>query len=482
MGTLAIVGAGCSGTLVALQLLIRHAPAGTRILLFERRGRFGPGLAYSTPHPEHRLNVPASAMSAFPDRPDHFVEWARGRDPRVRDGDFLPRRLYGAYLAELLEHGERVGRERGVVLERESESVCALRRPGKGGGLWIETAAGGAVSVDAAVLALGNLPRPPATDSFAALRGCPALVVDPWAPGALDCPADEPVLLVGTGLTMYDVAVALASAGHRAPIHAVSRRGLVPRTHRPVAAGATAAPVDPCTLRDWPRSALGLLRRLRAELAAAAERGCDWRDALAALRAGTPALWQSLPLREQRRFLEHLRPFWDVHRHRAAPQTAAIVRALRASGQLEILAGRVTACRPDASGGRLRVSLRLRRGGVRHLSVARGIDCIGPCAELARSAEPLVRQLLAHGLARPDPLGLGFATDADGALLDAEGRADGRLFTLGPLRRGELWECTAVPEIRVAAERLAMRLARVGPPIPDRAPARSSRGTRRTAW
>ena len=476
MGTLAIVGAGCSGTLVAVQLLSRHAPAGTRILLFERRGSFGPGLAYSTPHPEHRLNVPASAMSAFPDRPDHFVEWARARDPRVRGSDFLPRRLYGAYLAELLDCSERVGRERGVVLERESVSVCALRRPGEGGGLWIETAAGGAVSVDAAVLALGNLPRPPADGSFAALRGSPRLVADPWAPGALDCPPDEPVLLVGTGLTMYDVAVALASAGHRAPIHAVSRRGLVPRAHRPVAAGAAAAPIDPCALRDWPRSALGLLRRLRTELAAAAERGCDWRDALASLRAGTPALWQSLPLRERRRFLEHLRPFWDVHRHRAAPQTAAIVRALRASGQLEILASRVTACRPEASGKRLRVSLRLRRGGERHLSVSRWIDCTGSCADLEQSAEPLVRQLLAHGLARPDPLGLGFATDADGALLDAEGRADGRLFTLGPLRRGELWECTAVPEIRVAAERLAMRLACVAPRIPHRAPARSGRG------
>lgn len=274
-------------------------------------------------------------------------------------------------------------------------------------------------------------------------------------------------MLVGTGLTMYDVAVALALAGHRAPIHAVSRRGLVPRAHRPAPAPFLAASTERSDPRDWPRSALGLLRRLRAELAAAAERGCDWRDVLASLRAGTPALWQSLPLRERRRFLEHLRPFWDVHRHRAAPRTAAVVRALREAGQLEILAGRVTACRPEAS-GRLHVSLRLRRGGERQLSVARWIDCTGPCTELARSADPLVRQLLAHDLARPDPLGLGSATNADGALRDAEGRTDDRLFTLGPLRRGELWECTAVPEIRVAAERLAMRLARAFPRISDR--------------
>ena len=59
---------------------------------------------------------------------------------------------------------------------------------------------------------------------------------------------------------------------------------------------------------------------------------------------------------------------------------------------------------------------------------------------------------------RPHPLALGLDTAADGAVRDARGRASETLFALGPLRRGELWESTAVPEIRAQAHALARHL------------------------
>ncbi|HWY24061.1 MAG TPA: hypothetical protein VNX47_04035, partial [Nevskia sp.] len=57
-----------------------------------------------------------------------------------------------------------------------------------------------------------------------------------------------------------------------------------------------------------------------------------------------------------------------------------------------------------------------------------------------------------------DALGLGLLTDAQGALLDRDGQASTWLYTLGPARKGQLWETTAVPEIRVQAQALARRL------------------------
>jgi uncharacterized NAD(P)/FAD-binding protein YdhS len=60
--------------------------------------------------------------------------------------------------------------------------------------------------------------------------------------------------------------------------------------------------------------------------------------------------------------------------------------------------------------------------------------------------------LLDAGLAAPGPLGLGLATDPDG-------RCSEGVYALGALRRGELWETTAVPEIRVQADAIAATIA-----------------------
>lgn len=453
--TLAIIGAGCSGTLVAIHLLRRFADPGTRILLFERRGVFGPGLAYGKAHSDHRLNVPAGGMSAFPDQPDDFLDWARRCVPSATRSCFLPRRLYGAYLGALLEEAERQGLGRGVVLERCSQAATEFRRVA-GGRLGVETASGSVEPCDAIVLALGNLPPAGAAGRWPLLARSDRFIADPWATGALAIRSDEPVLLLGTGLTMIDVAVALDAAGHSAPISGVSRRGLVAQPHR--------SDLDPRrprrrprNIESWPTSALGLLRSLRREIECASAEGYDWRDVMASLRHDTPRLWESLSVREQRRFLEHLRPWWDAHRHRSAPEPAATVAAMRSEGRLEVLAGRVVG--HEEVDGVMRLALRLRDGSSRAVAAARVIDCTGPCCDVTKAADPLLSSLLDQGLGRPDPLRLGLDTDWDGALIDRAGDVQPRLFTLGPLRKGTLWECTAVPEIRVQAAQLAERIA-----------------------
>jgi uncharacterized NAD(P)/FAD-binding protein YdhS len=258
------------------------------------------------------------------------------------------------------------------------------------------------------------------------------------------------VLLVGTGLTMVDTVLSLAERNHEGRIHALSRHGLLPHVHRPgVAVGRSVEFPQPLRIR-------AILRALRREARSARE-VADWRGVVDALRPRTASLWRDLPEPERRRFLRHLRSFWDVHRHRMAPGVYETLEQLQRAGLLRVHAARVRSFRLMDGGW---VEARVRpRGLAREVTfrVQHVINCTGPDASIARG-HPLLRGLLEAGLVRADALGLGLATDADGALLDAEGRASGVLFTLGPLRRGDLWESTAIPEIRVQALALARRL------------------------
>ena len=106
-----------------------------------------------------------------------------------------------------------------------------------------------------------------------------------------------------------------------------------------------------------------------------------------------------------------------------------------------------------------------RRGSraTEELRVGKVINCTGPDTDLARVDDPLVRSLRDGGLVRPDELGLGLDTDDEGRVLDREGRASSRLCLVGPLRKGLLWENTAVPELRVEARRMAELLGGLGP-------------------
>ncbi len=447
--TIAIVGAGFCGTTVAVNLLRASPAAVGRILLVERVERQIGGVAYSTTSGSHTLNVPAGRMSAFEDDPDDFLRFVRASDPSLTGGSFVPRRTYGEYLAMRLEEARdastppliRVAGEVGAIAEETSSATLTL-------------ADGRVLDVDQAVLAIGNFPPadPPVAggdEVYASLR----YARDPWSPDALELDRREDVLLLGTGLTMCDVALALRDLDHAGRIHAVSRRGLLPQPHR-VSALPPPHLDSPSDLEVWPDTAIGMLRALRSEVRDKAADAVDWREVVTSIRADTPMLWQRLDVDERRRFLERLRPYWETHRHRSSPETALAVESLIASGALAVIAGRVERYAEEADA----VVVTLRRRGVtsvEELRVGKVINCTGPDTDLARVNDPLVQNLRDGGLIRPDPLGLGLDTDEDGRLLRADGRPSERLFLVGPLRKGLLWENTAVPELRVEARRMA---------------------------
>ena len=449
--TLAIVGAGFCGTTVATNLLRLSSPGVRRILLVERDERPIGGVAYRTGFASHTLNVPAGRMSAFQDDPDDFLRYVRRREPSLTGGSFVPRRDYGAYLANALEEARR--RSAVPLLRVAGEAVGIAVADGRA---TLALRDGRAVAADRVVLATGNFPpaNPPVENEgfYASLR----YARDPWASDALEAERDEDVLLLGTGLTMCDIALALRDLDHRGRIHAVSRRALLPQPHR--ASTRPPAHLDPpADLGTWPDTALGMLRGLRREARARAEVSVDWREVVTSIREATPALWQRLDIAERKRFLDRLRPYWETHRHRSSPETAFAVESLIEEGRLSVTAGRVTRYAEDEEG--VDVTIGGRLGATRELRVGKVINCTGPDTDLTRVDDPLVQALRRDGLIRPDELGLGLGSDDRGRLLDASGRPSERLFLVGPLRKGLLWENTAVPELRVEARRMAELLA-----------------------
>ena len=402
-------------------------------MLIDGSGRMARGVAYSTVESAHLLNVRAEGMSALAGEPDHFTKRFEAEGGHRRG--FAQRRFFATYLGEILQEAVTSGWTEPV----EATAVAGCRR----GDDWrVSFADGSTIDADALVLAVGNQ-EPEALRAFEGIGA--RFVRNPW--GEVSRAAVQELaatggaaLLVGTGLTMVEIVLSLDAAGHRGRIVALSRRGLAPRGH----ADFEPAPIEASGLPRGLRRMFRWLRRRSAEV--------GWRAAVDSLRPHSHCLWQTFSHEEQERFLRHARPWWDVHRHRIAPEVAEIMANTVAEGRLEIVAGRVLAA-SDASDG-IEVEYR-RRGSLepKRETFAYAFNCTGPLHSIARSKDPLLRSLLDAGEVKPDHLGIGLE-------IDGTCRAGEHLWAMGPLTKGRYWEIIAVPDIREQAAEVANDIAR----------------------
>jgi uncharacterized NAD(P)/FAD-binding protein YdhS len=426
-----------------------------RIHLIERSPRFGRGLAYSTGNLNHLLNVPTSRMSAFHDRPSDFLDWLR-QDGRLSSGSvtpdcFVARQVFGDYVRHQLKEEFRRAMGRGGRLLLTRGEVLDLHAARYGLTLRIDRER--QVEADIAVLAVGNFPPEPPPIADRSFYDSDRYRPDPWAPEALAGldPAD-PVLLIGTGLTMVDTAISLLDRGHAGAIHALSRRGLLPRRH-----AAAPSPAAALIERPLPTTVAGLTRALRNEAEEVAACGGDWRTVIDGLRPTTQDLWQAMPPGERSRFVRHMRPWWDVHRHRIPPAVADRIDDAIGRGQLIFAATRIRQMQAEADGAT--ITHRPRRSATDHrLFVRRVINCSGPACDYERIADPLIRNLLDRGDIRPDPLRLGLDVSSLCALRNRRGEIWQRFYAVGPVTRPAFWEVTSVPDIRRQCETLAVHL------------------------
>lgn len=442
-----IVGGGAAGAAVFCAVLARQ-PAGC-VHWVTGEGEPGRGIAYATPDPLHLLNVPAGGMGLVPGEDGAFADFAADRCPGTTALDFLPRSLFGDFVRARLDACTAAAGTAGAVFAVHPHRAVRVVPDAQGYRVRLDT--GHTLAAAQVVLAPGALaPRPLPGVSAEAVAGG-RYVVDPWQP--IDPPAPpRRVVVVGTGLTAVDLLLSAAARWPDAALVAVSRHGRLPFPH----------PVRPAG--PWPGqqalndrlAACGSLRGMLGAVREAVRHGGSWQAVVDGLRPATPALWRRLPPAEQRRFLRHLRWLWEAARHRMAPANAGAIATLQAQGRLQVVAGRVQSVVGTAP---VRVSVS-ERGTGRPLVLRADLVLQATGLDLAvgMAGDPMLAALLEDGLAQPDPLRLGLRADPDGRLLDAAGRPQPALHAIGSLLRGVSWECTAMPEIRNAAARLAQRL------------------------
>jgi uncharacterized NAD(P)/FAD-binding protein YdhS len=449
-----VVGAGAAGALAALHLVIAATRRSTAltVTLVDPADRWGRGVAYGTGDATHQLNVPASGMSALPDDPSHYVRW-RQRQQAPDAGDayaFTARRDYGRYLDDTLCDALALSQHAAVRHLRCRATGIDRRRQD----LSVRTDDGRELLADAVVVAPGLL-APGVQWAPSALRESPFFVADPWAPGALDVvrrdhagPAD--VLLVGTGLTMVDVTLAVTDSRSRADrvVHAISRGGRLPKRHAP-------APVQPVVpdISDWGATLVELRDRVTAHLESARRLTGDWRPGLDGLRGHTAALWERLDDADRLEFLAVDARDWNVLRHRIPPRSADALSVLECADRLLLGRAAVEDVTPLTTGG---LAARLDDGSIREVGWV--VNCTGPRIDIRELADPFLHDLLrpraGGALGVVATAGMGVRTRV-GRLVGGLGNAETPLWTLGSLRRGELWESIAVPEIRTQAQALA---------------------------
>ncbi len=425
-----IIGFGFSGLMVATHLVRQAAPGGIIYIIaddFSARG-----MAYGTGDTAHLLNVTAGRMGAFPDAIDGFYAWmqtangalAKQRWKLTQDyapTEFVPRALYGEYLADIWRRTQEAAAERGVMLKLVETRATRVRTEG---GLAILTARGDAIAVEAAVLAIGN-----ETKAIAWQAEGTQVIQTPWAEGALAGAAQwaSPVMLVGAGLTAVDTVMSLRAAGYTGEIIATSRHGNWPAAHA-LRASHFEFQKDELFAQKNLRALLHYVRQQIAETG-------DWRAVIDGLRPHTQTLWQKFSARDQQRFIARLMPLWNVHRHRMAAEIAA-----QLAGDAKL---RLEACK--------NIAARIAELRPSHL-----INCTGSVLRATESRNPLMKQLLADHVVEPHGNGIGVAVDPS---CRAWGSAHPQLYVVGTWMTGQLLESTAVPELRVQAAAVAKQIA-----------------------
>ncbi len=466
----AVVGGGFTGAVFAIHLS-RMAERRLDIAIVEPRDRLGRGVAYDTADPDHRLNGPLPVHFVYPDAPEQLPGWyiERGgpaRDPEARAADgniYMRREDFGRYVEEQLR-AHMDGNASGSRIRHIQSHVLAARQTSNGYRLALND--GQTLSAKLTILAVGY-DRPHAPPPFdGAISNHIGFFADPWDTARIrETPADARVLLLGTAQTASDVIAVLLRSGHKGPIAAISRHGLRPRRRPAAAAGPppdvmgrvvrsvslfTAAHGRHTTVRS-------LLRTLRSEARRAEAAGGAWFEPFGDLRDSVWDLWPALPLVEKRRFLRHLRVWYDVHRFQLPPQIEMRIAEAEDTGQLSFEAAFCVSAACD--GSVLSVTLRRRGSGERHRkSFDAIVNCTGPRMRPDRSTNLFVATLAARGYATPHPVGIGFCVDDECRAIGAGGRADPHLRIVGPLTYGAFAD-------QQGAAFIALRLYRIMPDI-----------------
>jgi uncharacterized NAD(P)/FAD-binding protein YdhS len=444
MQRVVIIGGGLSGTLLVIYLLrINRQPLD--IIVIDKNPPGTLGVAYSTDEDFHLLNVPAGKMSVFPDKPDDFLNWLKASGYSYHGGSFVPRRIYKKYIQNLLASELSATRtiSRYTFIQEKALDIHAGERL-----LMLES--GRMIPFDKLVLAIGNFNPAGLPIADKSYLDHPAYFGSGWDHHLFGNVGENmKILILGTGLTMVDTVLTLKRRQHFGSIIALSTHGLTPMAYRESI---------PYPISDLPShsitTCLKALTIVNSHIKKAKQQGVSWHSVIDAVRPFTQQIWRNLPVTEKRIFMEHVRHIWGVARHRMPLECAHELYELIKQELLSIVAGRIRSIRENSA--IFSVEYQQRQTGKKiSIEVDLIINCMGPEQNYRKLQDALIRNLLRRSLIRTDELQQGIDCTPEGVIINEKGVPSSWLYTIGPPMKGILWEITSVPEIRIAALKLA---------------------------
>ncbi len=313
----AIIGCGLSGLLVLHNIVhnYQNHNSSLKIRVFDNSPSFPKGTAYSTKSFNHLLNVRADGMGiTFLDRVD-FLIWLKKKGYQYQKNDFVPRKIFGNYLEEVLLQTRKKAEEKNIILEIERKEVENLKVTNNQ--FLIE-----GELYDHCVLATGSKMKN-SPNNF-------------WNLELEKFINDSEIHILGCGLTAIDAVVSLHEMNYSGKIFLHSRRGKLPQVHKILP--TSDSPKIPLELED----ALLPLSKIFNKFTQACKKSENWRATFDSFRPITQKFWSSLSLEKKQRFLRHCFRMWNIHRHRCPESQFKIVEKLIASERLFLAKGTIT--------------------------------------------------------------------------------------------------------------------------------------------
>jgi uncharacterized NAD(P)/FAD-binding protein YdhS len=423
---IAIVGGGASGALTALHLASKFGER-VEISIFEKTDApLGAGRAYANPNPEYLLNVPVEKMGYQVTDPGDFSKWVNVHHPEAAQDPHFPfvaRAWYLEYLNGKISRLSGLKRITGEVRLASYEKKKWKLKTERGFQDFYDAvfvATGYEERLDPEVFKLGD-------------KKVRSLIFQPYEKPAEKLRPKDDVIVVGAGLTAFDVWRNFRQAGRLGKVTLISRHGLIPTAH------LKSAPVNP-PLKAVPNlsgmTSLQILRVLRAIHRSSVLSLPETADQV---RTQTSRIWGGWDENEKSRFLKHLARYWEIIRHRLPGTILEDWNAEVSSQSAALMKGKILQIKSSPHGVAVKVknydeTLNLKASAV---ILASGF----------RTDQESLRFKIPQGLVQKCPFGFGFRKI----------RAPG-LWFVGPASKTEFWEVTAVPDIRVQLARFMKEL------------------------
>jgi uncharacterized NAD(P)/FAD-binding protein YdhS len=447
-----IIGGGFSGTM-SVRHLVEQKKCKLSILIYNSNQDFSRGVAYNPESSNLLLNVVAGKMSAFPDKPNHFVEWClvneigETNSIDLLKGSFLPRLTYGKYLSDVWFETQEIAVKNGHELNLIAEKAIEIERYEDKYKIYSQARIEFAEYI---ILATGNeLPGNPSLKNNDFFKSN-LYQQNPWRIDFSKINREEPILILGNGLTMVDTVMELRENGFQQKIVSVSPNGFNILPHRNFNFQYNGPIKD---LKE-DKSLLELMSLFKSELNKLNEFGISAEPLIDALRPNTQKIWQALTIEEKRIFMSRLRHHWGVARHRIPFLSYDYIQKERIANRLEILAGKVLDLKLNEKGVQANIYDKKQKTEL-ICQFTHVINCTGPETKIEKSGNELLLQLKQGGFIVQDDLQLGIEVNDSYQIINSQNQVDKNMFAIGGLLKGKLWESTAINELRIQAKKVS---------------------------